>query len=180
MAEIALQKPNSLEELNHCLAVWLQEKYHKDSHAGLSGVSPETAYLTDKRPLSFPDIKACREAFLHTETREVDKTGCISFNGQKYEVGLKLVGRKIEVFYDATWKDEIEIHHKDFPIFKAKRLQIGENCGQTELFPAEAQPVKAKNSRMLTGLEHQAAKTYTPAPIATSFRNMAKELNAHV
>ena len=180
LAEIALQKPNSLEELNHYLAVWLKEKYHKDPHAGLAGVSPETAYLTDKRPLSFPDIDACREAFLHTETREVDKAGCISFDGQTYEVGLKLVGRKIEVFYDATWKDEVEIHHKDFPAFKAKRLQIGENCGQTKLFPETTQPISAENSRLLTGLEKQSAKVHNPAPVATSFRSMAKELNAHV
>lgn len=180
LAEIALQKPNSLEELNHYLAVWLKEKYHKDPHAGLAGVSPETAYLTDKRPLSFPDIDACREAFLHTETREVDKAGCISFDGQTYEVGLKLVGRKIDVFYDATWKDEVEIHHKDFPAFKAKRLQVGENCGQTKLFPEATQPISAENSRLLTGLEKQSAKVHNPSPVATSFRSMAKELNAHV
>ena len=42
LAEIALQKPGSLEELNHYLAVWLKEKYHKDPHAGLSGISPES------------------------------------------------------------------------------------------------------------------------------------------
>lgn len=180
LAEIALQKPNSLEELNHYLAVWINEKYHKDPHAGLSGVSPEIAYLTDKRPLSFPDIEACREAFLHTEIREVDKAGCINFDGQKYEVGLKLVGRKVDVFYDATWKDEVEIHHKDFPAFKAKRLQIGENCDQTERFPESTQTIETKHSRLLTGLEKQSAKVHKTAPIATSFRSMAKELNAHV
>ena len=180
LAEIALQKPGSLEELNHYLAVWLKEKYHKDPHAGLSGISPETAYLTDKRPLCFPDIAACQEAFLHTETREVDKAGCISFDGQKYEVGLKLVGRKVDVCYDATWKDEVEIHHKDFPVFKAKRLRIGENCGQTQLFPEATQPIEAKHSRLLTGLDRQSGKAHKPATVATSFRNMAKELNAHV
>ena len=180
LAEIALQKPNSLEELNRYLVVWINEKYHKDPHAGLAGVSPETAYLTDKRPLCFPDIAACREAFLHTETREVDKAGCISFDGQKYEVGLKLVGRKVAVCYDATWKDEVEIHHQDFPAFKAKRLQIGENCGQSELFPEATQPIPAANSRLLTGLDRQSAKEHKPAPVATSFRSMAKELNPHV
>lgn len=180
LAEIALQKPNSLEELNHYLTVWLQEKYHKDPHAGLSGVSPETAYLTDKRPLFFPDIEACREAFLHTETREVDKAGCISFDGHKYEVGLKLVGRKVAVLYDATWKSEVEIHHTDFPAFKAKRLQIRENCDQPKLFPEATQPIETKYSRLLTGLDKKSVKVHKPAPVATSFRSMAKELNAHV
>lgn len=180
LAEIALQKPQSLKELNSYLDLWIREKYHRDPHAGLSGVSPETAYLTDQRPLTFPDIEACREAFLHTETREVDKAGCISFAGQKYEVGLKLIGRKVDVYYDATWKDEVEIHHNDFSAFKAKRLQIGENCGQTKLFPPETQPVRAKNSRMLQSLAAHFVKEHKTAPIATSFSSMAKELNAHV
>lgn len=57
LAEIALQKPGSLEELNHYLAVWLKEKYRKDPHAGLSGISPETACSTDKRPLCFQILR---------------------------------------------------------------------------------------------------------------------------
>ena len=110
----------------------------------------------------------------------MDKAGWISFDGQEYEVGLKLVGRKVEVCYDATWKDEVEIHHKDFPAFKAKRLRIGENCGQTQLFPEATQPIAAKHSRLLTGLDRQSGKGHKPAMVATSFRNMVKELNAHV
>lgn len=178
LAEVSLQKPQSLDELNHYLDLWIQEKYHKDPHAGLDGVSPETAYLTDKRPLRFPDIEACREAFLHTEEREVDKTGCISFNGSRYEVSMKLIGRKVEVLYDPTWQDDVEIHHADFPVFKAKRLQIGENCRQIELFPETLEKVTVKSSRMLEGL---ASKSLPPkAAVATSFSSMAKELTPNV
>lgn len=180
MAEITLQKPQSLKELNTYLTLWIREKYHKDPHAGLSGTSPETAYLTDKRALSFPDIEVCREAFLHTESREVDKSGCINFAGNKYEVGVKLIGRRVEVFYDATWKDEVEIHHKDFPVCMAKRLSIGENCGQGELFPKETQPIQAKHSRLLQGLAKKTSGKRQTTAVATSFCNMAKELNAHV
>lgn len=56
------------------------------------------------------------------------RAGCINFNGAQYEVGMKLIGRKVEVLYDATWTDEIELHHKDFKPFKAHKLVIGENC----------------------------------------------------
>ena len=180
MAENALQKPQSLAELNRYLALWIKEKYHKDPHAGLKGVSPETAFKTDKRPLTFPDIEACRTAFLHTETREVDKTGCISFDGNTYEVGLKLIGRKVEVFYDATWKDEVKIHHKDFPVFKVKRLIIGENCSHKEQLPQETQPLTPDHSRMLQALAKKNKNQHPSVAVATSFRNMAKELNAHV
>lgn len=178
LAEVSLQKPQSLKELNHYLDLWIQEKYHKDPHAGLDGICPETAYLTDKKPLRFPDMEACREAFLHTEEREVDKTGCISFNGSKYEVGMKLIGRKVEVFYDPTWQDELEIHHSDFPAFRAKRLQIGENCQQVKLFPEMQEKITAQSSRLLEGLEN---KSVLPkSTVATSFSGMAKELVQNV
>jgi len=174
LAEVSLQKPQSLKELNHYLDLWIQEKYHKDSHAGLEGICPETAYLTDKKPLRFPDMEACREAFLHTEEREVDKTGCISFNGSKYEVGMKLIGRKVEVFYDPTWQDELEIHHKDFPPFRAKRLEVGENCQQVELFPEMHEKIATQSSRLLKGLENKSVPQ--KSTVATSFSSMAKEL----
>jgi len=33
-------------------------------------------------------------AFLHCEERKVDKAGCISFTGKKYEVSLPFIGCK--------------------------------------------------------------------------------------
>lgn len=82
----------------------------------------------------------------------VDKTGCISFNGKTYEVGMKLIGRKVEVFYDATWQDEVEIHHKDFAPFKAQRLEIGENC---RISKEDAAVVLTKHHALLIGLKRR-------------------------
>lgn len=38
------------------------------------------------------DADVIRDAFLHAEERKVDKAGCISFMGRKYEVGLLFIG----------------------------------------------------------------------------------------
>lgn len=152
LSEVALQKVQTLEELNHHLDNWISEHYHKSPHYGLDGISPETAFRTDTRPLRFIDAAECANAFLHTLEREVDKTGCISFDGQKYEAGLHLIGRKVEVCYDPTWNDEVEIHHKDFPAFRAKVMQIGRNCGIRSELPGQLQALEPEHSRLLDGL----------------------------
>lgn len=40
---------------------------------------PEAVYCGDKKPLWFVDPEDLANAFLHCETRKVDKSGCISF-----------------------------------------------------------------------------------------------------
>jgi putative transposase len=48
-------------------------------------------------------------AFLHCEERKVDKAGCISFAGKKYEVGLNFIGCKVDVIYDPADISELTI-----------------------------------------------------------------------
>jgi len=115
-------------------------------------ISPETAFKTDSKPLTYLDAIKCAEAFLHTKDRQVDKTGCISFDGSKYEVGMDLIGRKVEIYYDPLWTDEIGIHHKDKNPYKVKRLEIGENCVVKTKLPDYLTETIPKSSRMLDGL----------------------------
>lgn len=180
LSEVALTRPQSLEELNHLLDVWIQEYYHCSVHSALNGITPETAFRTDTRPLTFVPASVCAEAFLHTQEREVDKTGCISFQGKKYEVGMKLAGRKVDVMYDPTWTDEIEIHYPDMEPFHAKQLVIGENCGIRKELAEELQPLTADHSRMLDGLNRQNITNRTRTAVATTFRRMGKEDDYHV
>jgi hypothetical protein len=87
--EVALEAPKTLEELNDQFQVWLSECYQHKSHSALpEGASPEAAYRSDRMPLRFADPETLANAFLHCETCKVDKSGCISFMGKKYEVGL--------------------------------------------------------------------------------------------
>lgn len=168
-----------MDELNQKLQVWIDEYYHKNPHHSLNGVSPETAFCMDTRPLTFLDISKCVEAFLHTEEREVDKTGCISFNGKRYEVGLALMGRKVDVYYDPSWTAEIEIHHKDFKPFKIKEIEIGSNCGKRTELPEGLQRLNTDTSRLLEGLNKANITNRTNSAIATSFRKL-KEVQSDV
>lgn len=170
LSEFALAKVSTLDELNQYLDVWITEHYHKSPHHSLNGISPEVAFKTDTRPLKFIDVEKIKEAFLRTETRKVDKTGCISFNGKKYEVGIKLMGREVEIFYDPSWIDEIEVHHKDFNQFKAKELLIGSHCESRTELPEGICCVDATSSRLLDGLNKANTTNRTKKEIATVFR----------
>ncbi|MNC52608.1 hypothetical protein D3C81_1484400 [compost metagenome] len=57
-----------------------------------------------------PDTLA--DAFLHSEKRKVDKSGCISFMNRKYEVGLTVIGCTVEVVYDPADTTELTIEYE--------------------------------------------------------------------
>lgn len=167
---------NNLDELNNLLDVWIDEFYHKKPHTSMGDISPEIAFKTDNRPLVFPDTSLCAEAFLHTEERQVDKTCCINFYGNKYEVGMDLIGRKVDVYYDPVWTDEIEIHHKDKKPFKAKRLEIGENCGYKQKLPERMQLEKVKSSRLLDGMNKANITNRTRKKVAVRYGSKGGEI----
>lgn len=83
LAEVVLEKPKSLEALNWLFAVWLEECYQKKAHSELPEKRrPFEAYQRDRRALSFAAEEAITDAFLHAETRKVDRSGCISFQNE--------------------------------------------------------------------------------------------------
>lgn len=172
LSEVALDKPKTLEGLNESLDLWIREYYHKNVHSSLDGLTPEVAFKGDKRALRFVDAQDLAEAFLHTETRQVDKTGCVSFKGKKYDIGTKLVGRQVEIHYDPTWTDEVEIHHKDFETFKAKVQTIGANCGERQSLPDNLAPLEPQKSRLLDGLNSANTTGRTNSEKAISYRTI--------
>jgi len=171
IAEAALAEPKSLDELNNLLNVWINGYYHKKPHTSLGGVSPETAFRTSTRPLNYVDARLCAEAFLHTCSRKVDKTGCIKFDGKLYEVGVALIAQNVEVCYDPLWTAEIEIRAKDRKPFKVKVLEIGENCGVKPQLPENLTGVKPKTSRMLDGLNKANITHRTRKNIAVNYKD---------
>jgi transposase InsO family protein len=172
ISEVAFKKPASLTEYNEMLLIWVEEYYHKNVHSGLNKISPATAFGTDKRPLKFVSAKQLRDAFLHTDSRKVDKTGCISFNGHPYEVGLAYIGRNVVIRFDPSWTDKIEIIHEDREPFIAKKLVIGTNCGVTRELPEHMRTTVPETSRMLDALKKQHQSKHRPSETVTSFKSL--------
>lgn len=156
LSEIRLEKPESLTELNRKFGVWLEECYLYRPHNSLKdNMSPVEAYNKDKEPLRFVEADEIAEAFLRVENRKVDKSGCISFNGKKYEIenGLLLIGRKVNVIYEHSDTEHLWIEHENFPRTTAKPLEIGERAGQRPPLPQMAEMETVTKSRLLDAAE---------------------------
>lgn len=157
LSEAALEKPQTLEKLNQLFWVWLDECYQNKPHSALGNkMSPETAFRSDRKPLRFLPPETIVNAFLHCEERKVDKSGCISFIGQKYEAGLNFIGCKVDVIYDPADPSELTIEYQGHAPFKVKPLVLGDRTGKRPKLPEHLQLQPANSSRLLTA----AAKKY--------------------
>ena len=175
LSEAALEKPKTLEKLNDLFQVWLMECYQNKVHSGLeNNMSPETAYRSDKKALKFLDPETIANAFLHAEPRKVDKAGCISFAGKKYEVGLTFIGCKVTVVYDPADIEELTIEYEGHKTFKARELVIGERAGSRPKLPEHLQPQPANSSRLLAAAAKKNKQRKTEQAPAVSYRTVGK------
>jgi hypothetical protein len=100
----------------------------------------------------------------------VDKTGCVKFSGQLYEVGLAYIGSKVEIRFDPSWTEEIEVIHGQSEPFVAKRLVIGTNCGAARELPEHMRTTPPQTSRMLDALKKEHQSKHQPTQAVTTFK----------
>jgi hypothetical protein len=181
LAEAVLEKPQTLDKLNQLFEVWLEECYQNKPHSGLEGnISPQTAYRSDRKALKFLDPETIASAFLHCEERKVDKAGCISFAGKKYEVGLTFIGCKVDVIYDPADISELTIEYEGHKPFKAKELVIGERSAPRPKLPEHLQKAPADSSRLLIAAARKNQERKETQIPAVSYRKVRKEGESHV
>lgn len=183
LSEVTLAAPQTLDELNRHLENWLNEYYHKNPHTSLGGISPHTAYVMDTRPLQFVETETLRNAFLHTEKRRADNTGCVSFHGKTFEAGMKFASHDVEIVYDPAYLNEIEVRMNGVDSVKAHPQVIAPYCDY-EKNPvsegAQEEQTAPQGSRMLDALNKANITHRTNAGIATSFRKAKNEVNTDV
>ncbi len=186
IAEVKAAKIKTLEAMNYHWNNFIEAYYHEKKHDGLQELlgkdvrsedcKPIVQWSRDSRPLIFIDIGIVAEAFLHHETRKVDKSGCISFQGRKYEVSVTLIGAKVEIAFDPMATETLTVHYKDIKPFDVKPLVIGEFCtGSKPQLPEHMLPVEPETSRFLNAIAKSAdeKKTVRSQTIGvTSFRSM--------
>ncbi|WP_026674116.1 DDE-type integrase/transposase/recombinase [Alkalihalobacterium bogoriense] len=181
ISEAVIEKPNTLDRLNELFQVWLTECYQNKPHSALGEkVSPETAFRSDKKSIRFIDPDTLSNAFLHCETRKVDKSGCISFMDQKYEVGLPFIGRQVEVIYDPVNIEELTIEFENYTPWKAKKLVIGEKAGKRPALPEHLQVQSVDSSRLLKAAERKNEERQREQKPAVTFRGVWKEDDSRV
>ena len=154
----------------------MEECYQHKPHSALEkNLSPATAYRSDRKALKFFDPDLLASAFLHCEARKVDKSGCISFEGRKYEVGLSFIGCKVDVIYDPADLDELTIEYEGHKPFKAKPLVIGEQSGKRHKLPEHLLPAPAESSGLLKAAARKNQERKADQIPAVSYRSVRKE-----
>ena len=175
LTEAALANAAGLSEFNHLFDVWLSECYHNKEHAGL-GVSPEEAYKASRTPLRFPDEDAVVKAFLRVEKRKVDKSGCISFGGKKYEVGVIYIGRTVDVVYDLADTGVLTVEDRHFgTAFQIRELVVSEHTGPRPKLPESMMAHPPLSSRLLDEKQKRYDNRQLSAKRAISYAKINKE-----
>lgn len=149
IAECSLEEIPTLKDLNEKFQAWLNQCYTKATHSAL-GTTPEIAYKSDSMPLRFIEQDLLARAFLHCETRKADKSGCISFGGKRYDLGVKYVGRVVDVVYDPANTNTLTIEVEGEMPFLVREVQIGEHVRPRPQRPEAS--VEVDHSRLLTAV----------------------------
>jgi len=113
-------------------------------------------YKTSKSPLRFVSPETIASAFLRVERRKVDKSGCINFRGKKYEVGILLIGRTVDVAYDPNDIQTLTVEYNG-ESWRVQELQIGEHTGPRPKLPKSMLKALPGTSRLLDEKEKRYA-----------------------
>lgn len=174
LREAALAKPKSMEELNQLYQVWMEECYLHQPHSALDGRSPFEAYQADPHEIRMLSAEAIADAFLSCEKRKVDKSGCISFCGQKYEVelGLSMIHRDVDVVYDPADISSVTIECEGFPACSAKPLIVTGHAARKPELPESYEKKEPESSRMLDAAAKRNEERQAIRRTAISFTGM--------
>lgn len=99
LVEVDPAEVRTLVELNDRFSAWVESVYHRRIHSE-TNEAPIERFLKNGPP-AIPPPELLREAFLWSEHRSVTKTGTVNLFGNRYEVDPALVGRRVELVFDA-------------------------------------------------------------------------------
>ena len=183
----------TLEEANQYWQYFVEEYYHQKPHSGIAeyyvsmeqevpegGITPQQEFTRDSVRLRFMDAGVVANAFLHHEERTVDKGACVNFKGKKYDVGVALIGKKVEIVFDPMAPETITIQYQGMEPFEAHPLQMSEFCKHKPKLPDTMLPVEPETSRFLDMLEKKHKERMKQNADAISFASLKKEATENV
>jgi putative transposase len=120
---IESEKIKTIEQLNRYFHIWLDMMYHERKH-GETKQTPKDRFELNDQTLVYPTIEEIKEAFLWEENRKVDKTGCIRFQNNLYEVEQELVGKTVTLRFDPQDLSSIEVWYEGKQYTNAAHLHL--------------------------------------------------------
>ncbi len=134
--EVVRLAPKTLEQLNEFFWAWLEQFYHHHVHTE-TGQTPATRFARGPGEIRLADPLALTAAFLWREKRKVDKTGCFSFQGNRYEVPAHLAGATIEIRYDPFDLSRLQVFHNGQAVGEARPLELHRKTDERVEVPPE-------------------------------------------
>jgi transposase InsO family protein len=174
VAEVKLKRPQSSAEVEHYLDIWMHELYHNKPHSALDGQTPLSVFKQDTKEIRWASKEQLDFAFVFTEPRLVDKTGCLSFRSILWEAGQDLIGMKVDVAFRPDNPNEIEIFHEGFEPRKIKPLVIKPHSAPTKRLAVAKSPIP-ETSRELDAAAKQYRKHKDLAQTAISYKSVLEE-----
>lgn len=108
----------------------------------LGGITSSQEWNRDSCMLKYLDDSIVTQAFLHHETHELDKSGCLSFGGRKYDVSVSIAGRTVQITYDPMAPKTITVTCEGTAHITAHLLTIPEFCNRSPSVPANMQEME--------------------------------------
>ena len=187
-AECKAKGTMTIEDANRYWQYFVEEYYHQKPHGGISeyytsmnwevpegGITPQQEFNRDTARLRFMDAGVVAKAFLHHEYRTVDKGACVNFGGRKYDVGVSLIGCKVEIVFDPLKPEVITVLYKGMEPLEVHPLEIGEYCKPKPALPETMLPVEPETSRFLDVLEKKHEQRMQKNADAISYSSLRKE-----
>jgi len=119
-------KGATLDEINHCLGLWLNETYHQRKHSS-TGQTPFARFTAQMECLrqAPPDL---RDHFRTTARRRVAKDRTISLDGRVFEAPVALIGKQVALLYHQDEPGRVEIMFGGQSFGPAVPLDVHVNC----------------------------------------------------
>ena len=102
----------TLEDLNEAFQMWVQGYYHERKH-GSTKMSPKQRAAQSTRQTKRVSEQELHEIFLWQEERKVDKAGCVSLQGNVFQVDDELAGTKVQLRFDPFDLTAIQVWQGD-------------------------------------------------------------------
>ena len=103
------EKVAGLAEMNRLFRAWLETAYHQAVHSE-TGEAPAARWeKATPAERAVPEPALLREAFLWSERRKADKTALVRLHGNACQAGAWLAGRVVELLFDPSGLDRIEV-----------------------------------------------------------------------
>jgi hypothetical protein len=181
LSEVELDSLNitDLESLNKRFQAWVDIRYSNKEHSGIKKTPQEAYNDPSQPPQRFISEDEVYKAFLRTDSRKVDKSGCFSFDNRLFEMenGMTMVGRRVHFFFDPSDREKLWVDIPGHDITLAKPLNIKERAAPRPKLPPNIGKVDTTTSRVLEAAQKLHDAKNDSLKQAINFRELENKTN---